>query len=325
MSNFWQNKRVFITGSNGFLGAHLTKSLIKKGIRPFVLIFEENPGGIFEEERLADSVNVIRGDVRNLKLIEQIVKENRIDTIFHLAAQAIVDQAVDDPLETFDTNIGGTVNILEAAKKIKGVERIIVASSDKAYGHHDVLPYEEHSHALKGIYPYEVSKTCADLISQSYWKTFNLPVCITRCANLYGPGDLKMNRIVPNTIQRLHRNQAPIIRDNPDSVRDYLYVEDAVDGYLKLAEEMKSHFFGHAFNFSTNKPLGIKEVISLISQAMDKMITPEIIKTQGFEIGRQYASYQKAEKFLGWKPRHDFLEGIKKTLSWYIQYLQKKS
>src|SRR3989338_538496 len=136
MSNFWQNKRVFITGSNGFLGAHLTKSLIKKGIRPFVLIFEENPGGIFEEERLADSVNVIRGDVRNLKLIEKIVKENRIDTNFHLAAQAIVDQAVDDPLETFDTNIGGTVNILEAAKKIKGVERIIVASSDKAYGHH---------------------------------------------------------------------------------------------------------------------------------------------------------------------------------------------
>ena len=325
MNNFWKNKRVFITGANGFLGAHLTKSLVEKGVRPFVLIFEENPGGIFDEERLANKTRVIRGDILDLKLIRKILKENKIDTIFHLAAQAAVDQAVDNPLQTFETNIGGTWNILEASRNSKTIKRIIVASSDKAYGHHDVLPYEEHTHPLKGIYPYEVSKTCADLITQSYWKTFNLPVCITRCTNLYGPGDLKFSRIVPNTINLLHKRQSPIIRDNGSTLRDYLYVEDAAEAYIRLAEKMNKKIFGHAFNFSTNIPISAQKAIGVISSAMRRDIAPKIIRTKGFEIKNQYASYVKAKTLLQWKPQHNFVEGVKKTIPWYLQYLKNNS
>ena len=323
MNNFWRNKRVLITGANGFLGAYLTKNLICKGVRPFVLIFEKNPGGVFEEERLADKVHIIMGDIRDLKLIQKILKKNKIDTVFHLAAQAVVNEALENPLQTLETNVGGTWNILEACRNLKTVKRIIVASSDKAYGHYKVLPYKEHSHPLKGIYPYEVSKTCADLIAQSYWKTFNLPVCITRCTNLYGPGDLKFNRIVPNTISRLYRLQPPIIRDNPNALRDYLYIEDVVGAYILLAENMNKKMFGNAFNFSTNIPLSVQDAINIISKEMRQDIVSKIIRTKGFEIQHQYASYDKAHKFLKWKPNHTFLEGIQKTIPWYIKYFQK--
>ncbi|TSA45668.1 NAD-dependent epimerase/dehydratase family protein [bacterium] len=322
LDSFWKDKKVFVTGANGFLGSHLTKALVEKGAGVFTLIYEDNPGLIFDEENLSAKTRTIRGDVRDLNLIEKILNENEIDTIFHLAAQAIVDHAVDDPLETFEVNIQGTWNILEAAKKFGKIERVIIASSDKAYGHHDFLPYRENTHPLKGIYPYEVSKSCADLIGQSYHRTFGLPVCITRCTNLYGPGDSKMNRIVPNTIKCFHYNEPPIIRDTSESLRDYLFVEDAVDGYLKLAEKMSEGIHGHAFNLSVNTPLSILEVITAIAREMNKQIEPKIIKTKGFEILNQYASYEKARNVLGWKPKHSFLEGIKKTIPWYINYLE---
>ncbi len=320
MNNFWGAKKVFVTGANGFLGSHLTKALVENGAQVFALIYEDNPGAIFDEEDLAAKTNVIRGDIRNLSLIEKILQDNHVDTIFHLAAQPIVDQAVDDPLETFEINIQGTWNILEAAKKSQSVERIIVASSDKAYGHHDILPYQEHTHSLKGIYPYEVSKSCADLISQSYYRTFKLPICITRCVNLYGPGDLKMNRIMPNTIRHLYYNEPPIIRDTSESLRDYIFIDDAVHGYLQLAEKMNKEIHGHAFNFAANSPLSVLEVIHIISREMGKHIEPKVV-TAGFDILHQYASYEKARNVLGWKPNTTFLEGIRKTIPWYINYL----
>lgn len=323
MSDFWKNRQILITGANGFLGSHLTKNLIKKGIRPFVLIFEKNPGGIFDEERLENKTQVIEGDIRDLKFIQKILKENKIDAVFHLAAQSIVNQSTHDPLETFETNVRGTWNILEACRNLGTVEKIIVSSSDKAYGHHNILPYEEHTHHLDGVYPYEVSKTCADLIARSYWRTFNLPVCITRCTNLYGPGDLKFNRIVPNTIRLLYKHQSPVIRDDQDAVRDYLYIEDAVEAYIRLMEIMNKEIFGHAFNFSTNLPLSTREAIALISKEMRENIAPKVIQTEGFEIKNQYASYGKAQKFLQWKPKHTFAEGIRKTIPWYIKYLRK--
>jgi len=322
MKNFWQNKKVFVTGANGFLGSHLTKSLIKYGLEPVVLIYEDNPAGLFEKENLSAKTQVVRGDVRNFKLMSEILRDFKIDTIFHLAAQSIVDQAVDAPIETLEVNIQGTWNILESARKNGNVERVIMASSDKAYGHHDTLPYEEHVHALKGIYPYEVSKTCADLIGQSYYRTFNLPVCITRCTNLYGPGDLKMNRIVPNTIQLLYQNKPPILRDTGESLRDYLFIDDAVEGYLKLAEKMNKNLHGHAFNFATNTPLSASEAVATISNEMGKNIKPAIVETMKFEISSQYASYDKAKNFLGWQPSHAFGEGIKKTVPWYEEHLK---
>ncbi|OGZ53416.1 MAG: hypothetical protein A3B25_02235 [Candidatus Ryanbacteria bacterium RIFCSPLOWO2_01_FULL_48_26] len=323
MENFWKNKRVFVTGANGFLGSHLTKALIERGVRPFALVYEENPGSIFEQDNLAEKSHVIRGDVRDLSLMRRILRERQIDVIFHLAAQAIVDQAINDPLGTFETNIQGTWNILEAAKDNGKVGKIVVASSDKAYGQHENLPYREDIHNLKVGYPYEVSKSCADMICQSYFKTFGTPVCVTRCTNLYGPGDLKFNRIVPNTIKQLHFGKAPLVRDTGASLRDYLFVEDAALAYIKLAEKMDKTMYGEPFNFSTNAPLSVADVINLITKEIKKNISPRVVKTKGFEIRHQYSSYEKAKKLLGWEPTHDFRAGLAKTIPWYMDYLKK--
>ncbi len=257
--------------------------------------------------------------------MESILVKHEIDIVFHLAAQAIVDQALDDPLATFEANIKGTWNILEACKKYPHVQKIVVASSDKAYGQHDNLPYAEHTHHLKAAYPYEVSKTCTDLISQSFAKAFHLPVCITRCANLYGPGDLKFNRLIPRTILQFFKNEPPIIRDTGTSLRDYLYVSDAVEAYLLLAEKMDEKIFGEAFNFSTNSPLSVVDVINAISNEMGKTIEPTVVTTHGMEIRHQYASFEKAKKILGWEPRHNFIEGLKKTIPWYLAHLSHAS
>lgn len=321
MANFWRNKNVFITGGNGFLGGHLTKTLIEHGAKPVVLVYEENPGGIFDAE-LAKKATVVRGDIRNLALMDEMLRWHNIDVVYHLAAQAIVDQAIDDPLETFEINMQGTWNILEACKRNPRVERIIVASSDKAYGHHDQLPYAEHSHSLKAAYPYEVSKAAADMITQTFHKTFGTPVCITRCANLYGPGDMKMNRLIPRTIYQLHTNKPPVIRDTGSSLRDYLFVEDAAEAYRMLAEQMDESMYGEAFNFSTNQPLSVAEAIKIMSREMKKSIKPKVVQTHGMEIRHQYAAYDKAERLLGWRPTHDFVAGIRKTIPWYRKYIE---
>ncbi|MEK7093476.1 MAG: NAD-dependent epimerase/dehydratase family protein [Patescibacteria group bacterium] len=322
MENFWNNKKVFITGANGFLGSHLVRELVQHGARPVVLVYEENPGGIFETEGLAAQTTVVRGDVRDLKQMNEIVNSHGIDTIYHLAAQALIDQAIDDPIATFEANIQGTWNILEAAKKSPQVKRIIVASSDKAYGMHENLPYREHVHHLRAGYPYEVSKTCADLIAQSFYKAFHLPVVITRCGNLYGPGDLKLNRLVPHTICQLYHDRPPIIRDTGTSVRDYVYIGDVAEGYRLLAEKMDATFYGEAFNISTGTPLSVAEVIAMISTEMGKDIEPQVISTHGLEIPHQYASYDKAKKTFGWEPKHSFVEGLKKTIQWYVAHFE---
>jgi CDP-glucose 4,6-dehydratase len=323
MANFWQSKNVFITGANGFLGGHLTDHLLKSGANITALVYEDNPDGVFDERGLASHVDAIRGDIRDLAQMERIIKEKKIDTVYHLAAQAIVDQALEDPLATFEANIQGTWNILEAGKKNSHVERVVVASSDKAYGEHEALPYIEHTHHLRGTYPYEVSKSCADLITQSFHKAFGLPVAITRCGNLYGPGDLKLNRIVPRTISQLHTNNPPIIRDTGESLRDYLFVEDAVEGYRVLAEKLDDHLYGHAFNLSTNAPLSVSQVIKTISDVMGKEIEPTVMRTHGMEIRNQYASFEKAKRLLDWEPRHDFAAGLRKTIPWYQEYLDR--
>jgi CDP-glucose 4,6-dehydratase len=321
MDNFWKNKKVFVTGANGFLGSHLTSALIQKGVRPVVLLYEENPGGLFEQQRLASNTEVVWGDICDLALIEKVLRDHNIEIVFHLAAQAIVDQALEDPLATFEANIKGTWNMLEAAKKSSTVKKIVVASSDKAYGEHTSLPYKEDEHRLKGLYPYEVSKVCADLISYSFYRAFNLPVSITRCGNLYGPGDLKMNRLIPRTISQLHHDQAPIIRDTGASMRDYLYVGDAAEAYILLAEKMDKNFHGEAFNFSTNMPLSVAEVIATISREMSKDIEPVVIQTHGMEIRHQYASFDKAKRMLGWEPKHSLMRGLEKTIPWYVEHL----
>ncbi len=327
MIDYWNGKRVFITGANGFLGSYIAKVLVEKNAKVFSLIYEDNPGSVFDEAGLWDKTCIVRGDVRDLNLMEKVLKENQIDTIFHLAGQATVNQSVETPLETFETNVQGTWNILEAARKCDKVERIVVASSAAAYGQHDSLPYQEHIHYLKGIYPYEVSKICADFISQSYHRTFKSPVCITRCVNFYGPGDFKMNRIVPSTIKCLYHNESPLITGNSESVRDYLFIEDVVLGYLTLAEKMNKEIHGQAFNFAANSPLSVLDVMKMLSREMNKNIEPKIVVRGGeyekAKIVRQYASYEKARNVLGWAPRYSFLEGIRKTIPWYVDYFDK--
>lgn len=322
MEDYWKNKRVLVTGGNGFLGSHVVKRLIAKGVRPFALLYDENPGSIFEQENLAEKSNVIHGDIRNLPFMKELLLQHKINVIFHLAAQAIVEQAVDDPLGTFETNIRGTWNVLEAARTNGNVEKIVVSSSDKAYGQHEDLPYREDVHQLRVGYPYEVSKSCADMICQSYFKTYGLPVCITRCTNLYGPGDLQFNRIVPNTIKQLYFGNPPLIRDTGASLRDYLFIEDAVEGYLKLAEKMDKTMYGQPFNLSTNKPLSVADAITIIAKESNKNIKPLVVKTKGFEIRNQYSSYDKAKRLLGWEPKYDFAAGLRKTIPWYNSYLQ---
>lgn len=323
MENFWKDKNVFVTGGNGFLGSHLVNSLVDRGAKSIVvLVYEAFPGGLFEEERLDEKTTVIHGDIRDFDLVKTILKEHDIQVIFHLAAQAIVDQAIDNPLETLEVNIQGTWNILEASRGNSRIEKIIIASSDKAYGEHTDLPYREDTHGLKAAYPYEVSKACADLLSQSYAKTFGLPVAITRCANLYGPGDLKINRLIPRTIFNLHHGKAPIIRDTGKSMRDYLYVKDAAEAYCLLAEKLNPSIYGEVFNFAMNVPHSVIEAIAVISKEMGKKIEPKVIQTHGFEIRHQYASYEKAKAILGWEPEHTFPEGLRKTIPWYIAYIK---
>ena len=321
MENFWSGKNVFITGANGFLGSHITSLLIERGVRPTVLIYEENPGGIFEQQNLAARARVVRGDIRDFALLNDTIRNYAIDSVFHLAAHSIADQALEDPLAALEVNVKGTWNILEAGRRNPGVQRIVVASSEKAYGQHETVPYSESTHYLCAEYPYEVSKACVDLISRSFHRAFGLPVCVTRCSNVYGPGDLKMSRIVPQTISRLHAGEAPVIRGTVESLRDYVYVGDVAEAYIMLAEKIGEGLRGEAFNFSTNTPLSALNVIAAISAQMAKHISPTVSAVEGMDAHHQYSSYEKAKQCLGWEPRHTFEEGLQKTIPWYVHHL----
>lgn len=319
--NFWKDKRVFVTGATGFLGSYLTKELVNHGASVTVLIRDHIPKSNFYKLNEFDKTNIIYGNLENIKVLERALGEYEIEYVFHLAAQAIVGVANRNPISTFETNIKGTWNLLEASRKSPLIEGIIVASSDKAYGDQVILPYNEDM-PLQGQHPYDVSKSCADLIAQSYYKTFSLPVCITRCGNLYGGGDLNYNRIIPQTIKSILNDEAPIIRSDGSFIRDYFYVEDAVDAYLKLAEKMgELSLYGEAFNFSNEIQLTVLEIVNKIIIEMGSKKDPIILNEGNNEIKHQYLSAEKARNLLGWRPRYGIDEGIKRTIQWYKEYL----
>lgn len=325
MSNFWKDRNVFITGCTGLLGSWMTESLYRKGANVVGLIRDLVPGSNLNELGCWDKINIVRGEVEDYPLLERALNEYEIDTVFHLAAQTIVSIANRAPLSTFDSNIKGTWNLLEACRRVETVKRVVAASSDKAYGYHEQLPYTEGA-ALQGRHPYDVSKSCADLIARAYYETFDLPVSVTRCGNLYGGGDLNWNRIIPGTIRSAYYDEEPIIRSDGNYIRDYFFVKDAVAGYLLQAEKTAEEGVrGEAFNFSDERQNTVLELVRLILKLMGKEeIKPRILDQVEGEIKHQYLSSAKARKILGWKPIYRLEDGLKETISWYRDYFRRK-
>ncbi|WP_029575250.1 GDP-mannose 4,6-dehydratase [Bacillus siamensis] len=321
--SFWKNKNVFVTGCTGLLGSCLVKELIDQGANVTGLVRDTVLKSNLYQGEQVKQMNIVQGALEDLDVIERALGEYEIDTVFHLAAQAIVGVANRNPISTFEANILGTWNILEACRRHPLIKRVIVASSDKAYGDQPALPYDENM-PLQGKHPYDVSKSCADLISHTYFNTYGLPVCITRCGNLYGGGDLNFNRIIPQTIQLVLNGEAPEIRSDGTFIRDYFYIEDAVEAYLLLAEKMEElNLAGEAFNFSNEIQLTVLELVEKILKAMDSDLKPKVLNQGSHEIKHQYLSAEKARKLLNWTPAHTIDEGLEKTIEWYKAFFQK--
>ncbi len=325
MSSFWQDRNTFVTGGTGFVGANLVAGLVKLGARVVCLERDVAQPNSLDVFGLRGSVTVVSGSIEDLSLIERVLNEYEIDSVFHLAAQALVGAANRSPLSTFEANIRGTYLVLESCRRSPKVSRIVIASSDKAYGTHDTLPYRE-DFPLNASFPYDVSKTCSDLIAQSFAKTYDLPVSISRSANIYGPGDLNMSRIIPGTIVSVLRNEDPIIRSDGTPIREFVYVDDVVNGYLRLAEEIEKTR-GEAFNFGTNEPTAMLDLVTKIINiaGMDKEVTPNILLTTKIEreIDAQYLSADKILDTVGWKAQTCLDEGLTKTLAWYRDNLKQ--
>lgn len=323
--HFWRDRPVLVTGCTGLLGSWLTSDLVEQGANVVGLIRDTVPRTNFLGLGLHERITTVRGEIEDYFLLERVLNEYEIETVFHLAAQTIVTIANRNPLSTFDTNIKGTWNLLEACRRSPTVKRIVVASSDKAYGDQKKLPYQEDA-PLQGAHPYDVSKSAADLLATTYWQTYRLPVCVTRCGNLFGGGDLNFNRIVPGTIRSVLRNESPIIRSDGTLKRDYFYVRDAADAYLRLAERMDdADCHGEAFNFSLEQPMTVLEITRAILLQMKKTnLKPDIRNEAAGEILNQYLSAEKARKALGWKPRYSLAEGLQETIQWYAEYFAEQ-
>lgn len=317
--SFWLRRKVFVTGASGLLGSHLVGKLIERGAEPVVLLRDWTPASDLLSSGRLEYCSVVRGELEDLGLLLRALNEHEIDSVFHLGAQTIVGTARRSPLSTFESNIRGTWNLLEACRLLgDAVERVVVASSDKAYGEQTELPYTEAT-PLEGRFPYDVSKSCADLIATSYGKTYGVPVAITRCGNLFGGGDLNFNRLVPGTILAALEGRGVEIRSDGLAVRDYFYVEDAADAYLTLAETMPlGGAAGCAFNFGNERPLSVLDMVKTILDVMGRPeLEPRILDVARGEIRRQYLDCTKARETLGWKPRFGMEEGLRRTVAWY--------
>ncbi|MCX5694150.1 MAG: GDP-mannose 4,6-dehydratase [Candidatus Omnitrophica bacterium] len=322
---FWKNKNVLVTGFEGFLGSHLTKALLIAKAKVIGLDIKTFRRQTMLNPQDYKRIIVIKGSVANRKLVREILHKHSIDVIFHLAAEAIVARSQQNPLCAFESNIAGTWEILEAARQQGGVQSIVVASSDKAYGSHKKLPYREGT-PLIANHPYDVSKSCADLVANTYSHTYNLPVAITRCGNIYGPGDFNFSRLIPDAFRSLIFNKKLEIRSDGKFVRDYVYIDDIVAGYLRIAEQLrKSKLGGEAFNLSDEQPLTVIKLLKEINQAYSgsKKLDYKIMNTAKYEIRKQYLCSAKARRILGWKPRYSLKEGLLKTGKWYVQYFKQ--
>lgn len=326
MSGHWQGRPTLVTGATGLVGGWLVAQLLEDGADVVCLIRDWVPQSNLILRRLTDRVKVVRGDVCDQAVMERALGEYEVDTVLHLAAQAIVGTGNRNPLSTYETNIKGTWTVLEACRRSPTVKQIVIASSDKAYGYHEKLPYDEDT-PLRGRHPYDVSKSCADLIAQAYAATFGLPVAITRCGNFYGGGDLNWNRIVPGTIRSVLRGEQPVIRGDGNSLREYLFVENAVSAYMTLAQALTTRrdLAGRAFNFGHNKPWTVLELVNQILEIAGRSDLPPVLRHEVTnEIQNQYLDPTRARTELGWEPRYTLAEGLDKTIAWYRHFLGER-
>ncbi len=319
---FWRDRNVLVTGCTGLLGSWLTMALVESGSNVVGLIRDWVPRSNLNWSGFAQRITTVRGDVTDDATVERALGEYEVDTVFHLAAQTIVGIANRNPLSTFETDIKGTWTVLEACRRSPLVKHVVVASSDKAYGDQDKLPYDE-SAPLQGRHPYDVSKSCADLIAQTYGVTYRLPVAVTRCGNIYGGGDLNWNRVVPGTMRSVLHGERPVIRSSGKTLRDYLYVDDIVGAYMLLAEKLDDPaLYGLAFNFGLDAPQTPLEIVQAIIAVSDYPdLEPVILNEASNEIEKQYLSSEKARRVLGWKPHYSLEEGLRRTMAWYRLFL----
>lgn len=319
---FWQDRRVFVTGCTGLVGSWTVRALLEQGAHVVGLVRDRLPQSELARSGLDRRIDVVHGCVENETLLERTLAEYEIQTVIHLAAQTIVGVANRSPLSTFETNIKGTWSLLEAARRCGTSPQVIVASSDKAYGEQTQLPYTEDA-PLEGRHPYDASKSCTDILALTYHHTYRLPVCVTRCGNFYGGGDLNWNRIVPGTIRSVLRGQRPVIRSDGSYVRDYFYVKDGAAAYLHLAECMakQPEIVGQAFNFSTEIQVTVLELVERILQRMGSSLPPDVRGEASNEIKHQYLSAAKARTLLAWQPRYQLDESLAETIAWYREYV----
>ena len=319
---FWLDRPTFVTGGTGLVGSWLVRCLVGAGADVVCLVRDWVPQSELVRTKWIERVKVVRGDIRERELLERTLGEYEIDTVIHLAAQTIVTIANRNPLSTFETNVAGTWNLMEACRRSPKVKQVVVASSDKAYGDQEKLPYAENT-PLQGQHPYDVSKSAADLISHSYAISFETPVVITRCGNFYGGGDLNWNRIVPGTIRSVLRGQPPVIRSDGQFVRDYFYVEDGAAVYMLLAEQLANHpeYRGEAFNFSYGSQVTVLALVQRILKRMKADLQPVILNEASNEIRKQTLNADKARQKLGWRPLFNLDEGLDRTIAWYREFL----
>lgn len=325
VSGFWKKRTAFVTGATGFVGAHVTRQLVEQGATVICLQRDgvrPSPLDLFD---LRQRTTVINGSIEDLPLMQRILNEYEVEAVFHLAAQAIVGVANRSPISTFETNVRGTYMLLEACRLSPSVKRIVVASSDKAYGSHPELPYTE-DHPLLGLYPYDASKACTDIIARSFAHSYQLPVAVSRFANIYGPGDLNLSRIVPGTLLALLRGETPLIRSDGTPIREFVHVDDVARGYLLLAAEIEQTR-GEAFNFGADAPICILDFVNLMIRVagLEGRVTPQILLKEKIdrEIDAQYLSAQKATNRLGWREEIPLETGLRLTLEWYRDNLHR--
>jgi CDP-glucose 4,6-dehydratase len=323
MSGFWMDRPTFVTGGTGLVGSWLVRRLVEQGADVVCLVRDWVPQSELVRADLMERVKVVRGSVEDQALMERVLGEHEIDTVMHLAAQTIVGIANRNPVSTFEANIRGSWSIFEACRRSPRVKQVVFASSDKAYGDCETLPYAE-STPLQGRHPYDVSKSCSDLIAQSYAVTYGLPIAITRCGNFYGGGDLNWNRIVPGTIRSIVRGTPPVIRSDGQFVRDYFYVEDGAAAYMLLAEKLAAspELRGEAFNFSNEIQVTVQELVQRILALMGSDLEPDVRNEATHEIRHQYLSAAKARETLDWRPLFTLDEGLRRTIDWYRTFLE---